>query len=918
MVQIEGRRSPVHVAQYRGVLSFPKYVLAAHLAEGKRALVVTPSGVEGVEKIVKAGATEVLVVGATHQFPDSVQARADGVPNLPLHDGTVDLVVLGTRALEGSEETLQALLLDLRRVLAPEGRVIAAVQMPGARVFEFELPDVMGPDFWTLESLLNDTFGSSQLFAQMSWQGVALSPVVGDDSSPQTEPEIILDESALQADTEVSHYLMVAGGEKIASVDDAPCLLVAFPEEVLETYRPAASVPTAAVEEISQLRDALGVRAAKNAALQRTLRDLESQVTALRVRPPVQDPAVIERLNQSVDSYRLQLEAAHANYDELTAQHAQLQKSATALRTFSERTSEELAAVTDERAVVKTAAEELQTRASSLENAHEALGYEYERAKSELDVLEKLTIDQENALKESGSREREYRQDWEVARAEVISLRATNEELRDGRDEIRREFDELVAIHRRAEHDMRRSREELRVAVRRASERTREYEARVEEISHLRGRLEDAQRLLHASEEEVFRLKTSQTSARSLSNEGHVLEELERDRGRLRERLAERQVELQALDREALTHRMEVAEMRLEAEQHRREEARLRVELERFREVVRRGQADWKTSSVPADDISRGVGTGVREDEAVASGPEAETEGTKDTWSDAAGDAVRDTPKSWEMALAAIQDGDEKFEGVHAEFQHVQAKLLEREDELTRLQQVNTQAQAELERRRAREATLARMLEEREGGVGEVDGAAANAEEGEQPVKVGADGLPSTWPAEARKMIRRLERKIKFGTVGDAKDQARAESNALEAKVRAVEQAHLLGRLEAASQTIWELKETTTRGDSQLQTRRLELEREREVRQSLLDELEVVRRLLVVEQTRALERERLLADARAEAAGLMGGRAHTDHEVTDPLVEPENFDAMEAAPGLVDLGAHDASMAGAENGGDLN
>ena len=106
-----------------------------------------------LNSLLKAGATEVLVVGATHQFPDSVQARADGVPNLPLHDGTVDLVVLGTRALEGSEETLQALLLDLRRVLAPEGRVIAAVQMPGARVFEFELPDVMGPDFWTHTSL---------------------------------------------------------------------------------------------------------------------------------------------------------------------------------------------------------------------------------------------------------------------------------------------------------------------------------------------------------------------------------------------------------------------------------------------------------------------------------------------------------------------------------------------------------------------------------------------------------------------------------------------------------------------------------------------------------------------------------------------------------------------------------------------
>ncbi|MGB1701153.1 MAG: hypothetical protein ACPHRO_14440, partial [Nannocystaceae bacterium] len=371
----------------------------------------------------------------------------------------------------------------------------------------------------------------------MSWQGVALSPVVGDDALDQHEPEIILDEFALREEAGVSHYLLIAGGEHQTVAAELPCVLVAFPEEVLQTYRPAAEVPSSVYEEISQLRDALGVRAAKNAALQRTLRDLESQVTALRIRPPVQDPAVIERLNQSVESYRFQLESAHANFAELKAEHEELQKSAAALRSFSERTAEELATTVDERAVVKTTAEQLRAELETLKGEHEAIRYEHERATSELDVLEKLTRDQEHALKEAGSREREHRQDWEVARAEVIALRSTHEELRDERDEIRREFDELVAIHRRAEHEVRRSREELRIATRRANERTREYEVRVEEIRHLRERLEEAQRTLHASEEEVFRLKNSQTSARVLSTEGHVLGELERERSNLRERL---------------------------------------------------------------------------------------------------------------------------------------------------------------------------------------------------------------------------------------------------------------------------------------------------------------------------------------------------------------------------------------------
>ena len=353
------------MAQYTGVLSFPKYVLAAHLGVGKRVLIVAPSSVEGVQQVVEASASEVLVVGAEHDFPDSVQARADGIPNLPLHDGTVDLVVLGARALEEAEATLEALLLDLRRVLVSSGQVIAAVQMDGARVFESDLPEAPGPDFWRLESTLERIFGSSRLFAQMSWQGVALSPVIADEGSSQAEPEIILNESALRKDTVVSHYLMIAGGDELSSAVALPCLLVALPEEVLSKYRPAAPVPSAVYEEISQLRDALGVRAAKNAALQRTLRDLESQVTALRIRPPVQDPAVIERLHQSVESYRFQLEAAHANHEELKTQHGQLQKSALALRTFSERTSEELAAVTDERAVVKTAADELRARVAS-------------------------------------------------------------------------------------------------------------------------------------------------------------------------------------------------------------------------------------------------------------------------------------------------------------------------------------------------------------------------------------------------------------------------------------------------------------------------------------------------------------------------------------------------------------------------
>ena len=924
---IDGMRADGYVAQYAYVFSLPKYVLAAHLAEGKRVLVVAPSAAEGVAKIVDADASEVLVVGAEHEFPESVQARPDGIPNLPLHDGTVDLAVLGARVLEGAPKTLQALLLDLRRVLAPGGQVIAAVQMEEARVFEVELPAVEGPDFWTLESTLENIFGSSQLFAQMSWQGVALSPVIGDNDSSHGDPEIVLDESALREDASVSHYLMLAGGGDPSQMTNLPCLLVAFPEELLSKYRPTAPVPASVYEEISQLRDALGVRAAKNAALQRTLRDLESQVTALRIRPPVQDPAVIERLNQSIDSHRLQLEAAHANYEELKSLHAELQKSATALRGFSERTAEELATVTDERAVIMTSAEELRERVQALESTHESLGYEHKRSKSELDVLEKLTRDQENALKEAGSREREHRQDWEVARAEVIALRATNEELRDERDEIRREFDELVAIHRRSEHDVRRSREELRIAVRRAGERTREYEVRVEEISHLRTRLEEAQRTLHASEEEVFRLKISQTSARSPSNDGHVLDELQKDRANLRERLDQRQIELRNLERDALATRMEVARMHLHAEQHRREEARLRIELERLREVIRHGQGGAAGRPGEAEsaargdqtaasdqflggelDLARGVDGGAEQRADAANSP------TDASWESSM--SPRETPKSWNMAMSALEEGDEKFEETHAELQRAHAKLATQEEELARLMQSNSQAQSEVQRRRARENTLAKLLEERDGASGSEGTFGAVEAEDQAPTQIGDDGFPVDWPAEARKMIRRLERKIKFGNAGSAKDRAEAENKVLEANVRAVEQAHLLGRLEASSQMIWEMTDAASRGEAKLETSSLELEREREVRQSLLDELEVVRRLLLVEQTRGLERERLLADARTEAAGLSGSRGEGARGSLGISSDPESKDAgvSSGLNGLVDLGAHDAAVPGDADG----
>ncbi|MGB1698995.1 MAG: hypothetical protein ACPHRO_03505, partial [Nannocystaceae bacterium] len=68
------------------LLGFPKYVLAGHFARGKRVLVAAPSTVDGVEKLLEAGASEVLVVGSEHEFPAQVQARPDGIPDLPLHD----------------------------------------------------------------------------------------------------------------------------------------------------------------------------------------------------------------------------------------------------------------------------------------------------------------------------------------------------------------------------------------------------------------------------------------------------------------------------------------------------------------------------------------------------------------------------------------------------------------------------------------------------------------------------------------------------------------------------------------------------------------------------------------------------------------------------------------------------------------
>ena len=362
-------------------------------------------------------------------------------------------------------------------------------------------------------------------------------------------------------------------------------------------------------------------------------------------------------------------------------------------------------------------------------------------------MLEKLTRDQEHALKEAGSREREHRQDWEVARAEVIALRSTHEELRDERDEIRREFDELVAIHRRAEHEVRRSREELRIATRRANERTREYEVRVEEIRHLRERLEEAQRTLHASEEEVFRLKNSQTSARVLSTEGHVLGELERERSNLRERLKQRQVELQELDHQALARRLEMAGLRLREEQREREESRLRIELERLRDVIRRGQPRGTPDGSHGD---HGHGGEVRGGDAADERGEGSTEESARDRDEGGNDEFTpewdsispgESPTSWKMAIRAIEERDERFEKAVADLDQAQSTILRQEEELTRLMQSRVEMESELERRRAREETLAKLLEDGDEKV--AVGVTENAsDEEDRPVQVGDDGFP--------------------------------------------------------------------------------------------------------------------------------------------------------------------------------
>lgn len=275
-----------------------------------------------------------------------------------------------------------------------------------------------------------------------------------------------------------------------------------------------------------------------------------------------------------------------------------------------------------------------------------------------------------------------------------------------------------------------------------------------------------------------------------------------------------------------------------------------------------------------------------------------------------------ESPTSWKMAIRAIEERDERFEKAVADLDQAQSTILRQEEELTRLMQSRVEMESELERRRAREETLAKLLQDGDEKV--AVGVTENAsDEEDRPVQVGDDGFPVDWPEEARKLLRRMERKIKFGNASSAKDRVEAESQALEARVRAAEQAHLLGRLEAASQTIWELTDAASRVDAKLASSSRELEGEREARRALLDELEVVRRLLMVEQTRGLERERLLADARTEVAGLSSARSERAGAGRRDLVgeEADDEDAGMGDPrGLVDLGAHDASVGNVDEG----
>src|SRR5688572_19903623 len=206
----------------------PAYVALERWLLAKRVAVLSPSGLEGPQRLAAAGAARVLVVGAPLEPSPGVEVWAGPLASplrLPLRDASVDAVLCIESYAGLSDDDRAALAEEARRVLRPTGMLA---------IWSADLPSA--------QTLLKPGFSHVVALGQLRFTGVSLAPVTGSASGG-----LRLVEDLLSTAPPAGPFLVLAGAGDLGPML-AECVLVATDAEPTPAAASAGSETSTVIE----------------------------------------------------------------------------------------------------------------------------------------------------------------------------------------------------------------------------------------------------------------------------------------------------------------------------------------------------------------------------------------------------------------------------------------------------------------------------------------------------------------------------------------------------------------------------------------------------------------------------------------------------------------------------------------------
>ncbi|MEX1367482.1 MAG: methyltransferase domain-containing protein, partial [Nannocystaceae bacterium] len=626
----------------------PAYVALERWAATRRVVVVAPTDAEGPRRLLRAGARGVIVVGGELPATPGIE-RYPGVPDLPVGDATIDMVLCVEAYATLAPEPRRELLREAYRVLRPGGLFAAWIRHPPG-------PEDL-VDFWTLEEELGTVYERTYMLAQMPWRGFSLAPVL--DGDPETPAAALtLDEGLLETAPEASHYLAIAFRQrppaKLVERLTAECLLVPLPDPEDEHERS----PTREVERVDEraeslvqeatqsLREQIEQARAREQGLQEQLQALQqelgaarSQAEALehdleRLRESAKAEAatktreleqslgrrlatarvelqqeqertrVLEQdLGQRLRSLQVEVEQAREQArsldDGLEHRVAQLQEQAEQLQAQADRARERAQEL--ERSLAEVEAEDLggqleqlrqqleqaQATAAEAEAQRVQLQEQLRTKSTDLTVLTATVKDLEQSLARMSERVEARARELETQATARAELQQRYDVLADERDQLIHQIEVAIAEREGARQLAARVEAELGQVSKRHGEQAEQLAAKAEEASRLAGeQLALRERLQH--QEAMLDLSRSRAEELSATAaKGSEQGRMLAEVARDRDQLRE-ELSRRAAEIDKLEERLWTA--REEVQKERLDAVRLTGELERLREQAERAR----------------------------------------------------------------------------------------------------------------------------------------------------------------------------------------------------------------------------------------------------------------------------------------------------------------------------------------